>query len=114
MSFRIDGANPTKFNSLPRRKATPYGEESFARSAPARRSAPHGRCLEYFVPRSLSEFDLSAAAPELCVLPRLAGGAGGGLRGRDRMVTFEDEAGAEGAAPVPAPAPAPADVDVFM
>ncbi|KAH9632957.1 hypothetical protein HF086_003074 [Spodoptera exigua] len=88
------------FNSLPRRKSSQYGEESFQRNSAARRSAGHAeRCVEYFVPRSLSEFNLSGAAggaAELCELAALGargggGGAPGGAKPRDKMVTFEDD-----------------------
>lgn len=106
---------------MPRRKSSNYGEESFQRNTPARRSAGYAdKCVEYFVPRSLSEFNLSGAAGELYELaafsdrsrapdrpPALAptagpGGVGGGAgpgaaaagaagKARDKMVTFEDD-----------------------
>lgn len=116
VTFKIDSLNPTKFNSLPRRKSAHCGEESFARNTPARRSAGHAeRCVEYFVPRSLSAFNLSGAGDlyELAALaPRRAP--------RDKMVTFEDDRGAPPAHPAhPAPSPAPGAAklvadDVFM
>ncbi|XP_049879648.1 potassium channel subfamily K member 16-like [Pectinophora gossypiella] len=73
VSFRVDALNPTKFNSLPRRKSSSPSQDAFQRGAPARRSAGAGAgaCREYFVPRSLSEFNLSAIAMPL---QRLAGG----------------------------------------
>lgn len=65
-----------------------------------RRSAGHAdRCVEYFVPRSLSEFNLSGAAGEFTDLGlgerRREGAAsgGGGGKSRDKMVTFEDDRG---------------------
>lgn len=110
MSFKIDSSNPTKFNSLPRRKSSAYGEESFQRNTPARRSAGHAeRCVEYFVPRSLSEFNLSytgVGASELVAVGVNALGDRARAR-RDKMVTFEDEGG------VTADSRALAD-DVFM
>lgn len=117
VTFKIDSLNPTKFNSLPRRKSSHYAEDSFARNTPARRSAGHAeRCVEYFVPRSLSAFNLSGAG-ELCGASGGAGGGAGGCAGgkaRDKMVTFEDDRAAP--APLHAPPLAPkllAD-DVFM
>lgn len=114
VTFKIDSLNPTKFNSLPRRKSSHSGEESFARNTPARRSAGHAdRCVEYFVPRSLSEFNLSGAGDlhELAALgsrarlaPPAAAAASAG-KARDKMVTFEDDCSA--------PAGTGAD-DVFM
>lgn len=75
--------------------------------------------MEYFVPRSLSEFNLSGAAGDLYELAAfgsrgrlpvgqgagVAGGAGGGGKARDKMVTFEDDR--------PTPGKLLAD-DVFM
>lgn len=94
MTFKIDSTNPTKFNSLPRRKSSAYGEESFQRNTPARRSAGHAeRCVEYFVPRSLSEFNLSGAgvsASELMSVGVSTFSERARAR-RDKMVTFEDE-----------------------
>lgn len=94
----MDTLNPTKFNSLPRRKSAVFGEESFERGAPARRSAGHAaadRCLEYFVPRSLSEFNLSATGAGLVDLSVLVERAKPpertSVRNRDKMVTFEDD-----------------------
>lgn len=94
MTFKIDSSNPTKFNSLPRRKSTNYGEESFQRHTPVRRSAGHAeKCVEYFVPRSLSEFNLS----EVGDLYDLSFEKKGQEKlivkgvGRDKMVTFEDD-----------------------
>ena len=102
VTFKIDSLNPTKFNSLPRRKSAHCGEAGFARNTPARRSAGHAeRCVEYFVPRSLSAFNLSGAG-ELYELAALA-------PRRDKMVTFEDDR----TTPAPPPAPHAAD-DVFM
>lgn len=94
MSFKIDSSNPTKFNSLPRRKSTAYGEENFQRNTPARRSAGHAeRCVEYFVPRSLSEFNLSGAGVGVSELVAVGINALGdrARARRDKMVTFEDE-----------------------
>lgn len=60
-----------------------------------RRSAGHAeKCVEYFVPRSLSEFNLSEAG-DLCDLS--FGDKKGQEKvsvkepGRDKMVTFEDD-----------------------
>lgn len=93
VTFKIDSSNPTKFNSLPRRKSSAYGEESFHRNTPARRSAGHAeRCVEYFVPRSLSEFNLSGAgvsASELSV--GVSTFSERARARRDKVVTFEDE-----------------------
>ncbi|CAH2238374.1 jg18020 [Pararge aegeria aegeria] len=99
VTFKIDSSNPTKFNSLPRRKSSAYGEESFQRNTPGRRSAGHAeRCVEYFVPRSLSEFNLSGAgvgASELLSVGVSSFSERARVR-RDKMVTFEDEsAGSE-------------------
>ncbi|GBP18757.1 TWiK family of potassium channels protein 18 [Eumeta japonica] len=71
--------------ALPRRRPG-GGEEHFARQSNTRRSAPPAdRCREYFVPRSLSEFDLASAG---------AGTAAGAGRGaRDKTVTFEEGGG---------------------
>lgn len=108
MQFKVDSLHPTRFSSLPRRKSSAYGEESFQRHAPARRSAGHAgppghaeRCVEYFVPRSLSEFNLSAVGD----LYDLSSDRRATVRGaaRDKMVTFEDDR----------PAPPPQE-DVFM
>ncbi|KOB69528.1 Potassium channel subfamily K member [Operophtera brumata] len=95
VKFKVDSLNPTKFNSLPRRKSSNYGDESFQRNTPVRRSAGHTeKCVEYFVPRSLSEFNLSEVGDlydlsfrdkkgqeKVCVKGP----------GRDKMVTFEDD-----------------------
>ncbi|CAG4933872.1 unnamed protein product [Colias eurytheme] len=90
VSFKIDSTNPTKFNSLPRRKSAAYGEESFQRNTPARRSAGHAdRCVEYFVPRSLSEFNLSGAGNDFCAISSF--GEKTRRDKRDKMVTFEDD-----------------------
>lgn len=112
MTFKVDSLNPTKFNSLPRRKSAALGEESFQRGTPARRSAGHAtsdRCLEYFVPRSLSEFDLSGGGVglgDLSVLSERAKPDKASARNRDKMVTFEDDC-----APIE---PIPLQDDVFM
>lgn len=91
VSFALD-RRPSKFNSLPRRRSATC-EDAFTRHAPARRSAGAGAgaagCVEYFVPRSLSEFNLSGG--ELYSLSLSS--AGRGARGRDKMVTFEDDRG---------------------
>ncbi|XP_044763173.1 uncharacterized protein LOC123320072 [Coccinella septempunctata] len=76
-------------NSLPRKS-------NFNRNAPARRSAGAEPLVEYFVPRSISEFDLSMASED-------AATAGNFLpltvrvprrvisKQKEKMVTFEDE-----------------------
>ncbi|CAK1541428.1 unnamed protein product [Leptosia nina] len=106
VSFKIDSSNPTKFNSLPRRKSSTYAEESFQRNTPARRSAGHAdRCIEYFVPRSLSEFNLSGAgAGEFCAISTF--GEKSRRDRRDKMVTFEDDRSVETGSALPD--------DVFM
>ncbi|CAG9559458.1 unnamed protein product [Danaus chrysippus] len=110
VSFKVDSSNPTKFNSLPRRKSSSYGEESFQRNIPARRSAGQAeRCVEYFVPRSLSEFNLSGAgmkSSELVAVGVTPLGDRTRTR-RDKMVTFEDEG-------VALPENRPLADDVFM
>lgn len=92
------------YSSLPRRRAATC-EEPFPRLGPARRSAGAGAasgCVEYFVPRSLSEFNLSAGGElfSLALEDRREPRSGRSMRGgggRDKVVTFEDE-GVEGAA----------------
>lgn len=74
-----------------------------------RRSAGHAeKCVEYFVPRSLSEFNLSGMGRELYGLSfndkKSADKAPSAGRGRDKMVTFEDDR----------PAGKPLGDDVFM
>ncbi|KAL3270709.1 hypothetical protein HHI36_021237 [Cryptolaemus montrouzieri] len=76
-------------NSLPRKS-------NFNRNAPARRSAGAEPLIEYFVPRSISEFDLSITGDD-------ASTAGNFLpltvrvprrvisKQKEKMVTFEDE-----------------------
>ncbi|RVE41529.1 hypothetical protein evm_013821 [Chilo suppressalis] len=91
VTFKIDSLNPTKFNSLPRRKSSNC-DEGFQRNTPIRRSAGHAeKCVEYFVPRSLSEFNLSGVGElyELSPLEKKGGAITG--KGRDKMVTFEDD-----------------------
>lgn len=61
-----------------------------------RRSAGHAeKCIEYFVPRSLSEFNLSGMAGDLYDLSFDRGksqeGKASGGKPRDKMVTFEDD-----------------------
>lgn len=94
MTFKIDSLNPTKFNSLPRRKSSHCEESSFQRNTPVRRSAGHAeKCVEYFVPRSLSEFNLSGVGElyDLSFGDKKIEGKGQGAKGRDKMVTFEDD-----------------------
>lgn len=83
---------PPLHNSLPRKVGA-----NFRRNAPGRRSALSAAgeppLVEYFIPRSVSEFDLSVAAsgdapvegllPLTVRAPRRAG--------REKTVTFEDE-----------------------
>jgi hypothetical protein len=76
-------------NSLPRKS-------NFHRNAPARRSAGAEPLIEYFVPRSVSEFDLSMATGDTPIsanflpltvrVPRKVAN-----RQKEKMVTFEDE-----------------------
>lgn len=60
-----------------------------------RRSAGHAeKCIEYFVPRSLSEFNLSGVGElyDLSSFGEKKGQEKGqGGKGRDKMVTFEDD-----------------------
>lgn len=57
--------NTTTFNSLPRRS------NAFQRNTPARRSAgPLESHLEYFVPRSVSEFNLSGVGDIAMPMPQ--------------------------------------------
>lgn len=68
-------------NSLPRKC------NNFQRNTPARRSAVTGseNLVEYFVPRSVSEFDLSVAVGDTPVrMPPMR-------KTREKTVTFEDE-----------------------
>lgn len=83
VTFKVDSMNPTKFSSLPRRKSPRVAE--FARDDVTRQSAgTHERCVEYFVPRSLSDFNLS----RLSSSGPCNGPVGGRIR--DKVVTFED------------------------
>lgn len=60
-----------------------------------RRSAGHAeKCVEYFVPRSLSEFNLSGTGGDLYDLAPFSGKsheAKSSVKNRDKMVTFEDD-----------------------
>ncbi|KAJ8984173.1 hypothetical protein NQ317_017826 [Molorchus minor] len=78
-------------NSLPRKA-------NFQRNTPARRSAGIGAepLVEYFVPRSVSEFDLSLSSgghPHKfqLPLPHGEGPAEDAAQAKEKMVTFEDE-----------------------
>lgn len=104
---------PGKCNSLPRKRTSDYYKNSnFQRNTPMRRSSGNETLVEYFVPRSVSEFNLtglieengSFAPPQpisgvLRASGRLAGsgikpstsGGEGQCKGRDKMVTFEDD-----------------------
>ncbi|KAL1130365.1 hypothetical protein AAG570_013303 [Ranatra chinensis] len=99
----------SKHYSLPR-KREPL-KYHFDRAAPTRNSTgPHRRDppLEYFVPRSVSEFNLSVLVDPIPPLPPSAL-RGSASRSRDKMVTFEDEPGP------PRPLDkSPALEDVFM
>ncbi|RZF41193.1 hypothetical protein LSTR_LSTR011574 [Laodelphax striatellus] len=87
-----------KHYSLPRRKPTSslHGDTPFTRATPIRNSTTGARsscqqqtpAVEYFVPRSVSEFNLS-----ILVDPPLPPSAlrSSNIRSRDKMVTFEDD-----------------------
>lgn len=93
----MDALNPTKFNSLPRRKSAHFDDgSSFRRNTPVRRSAGHAdRCVEYFVPRSLSEFNLSGVGDLYDLTLGDKKGQDKCAKSRDKMVTFEDDRPAE-------------------
>lgn len=73
-------------NSLPRKS-------NFHRNTPARRSVGAEPLVEYFVPRSVSEFDLSITNDIPLLNPRMAQQQKNKLpaKSREKMVTFEDE-----------------------
>lgn len=90
-------------NSLPRKACG-----NFQRNAPTRRSAAPNMAgveplVEYFVPRSVSEFDLSVAPGDLALTPNmlpltvrvprkhLPNINSISSKQREKMVTFEDE-----------------------
>lgn len=73
-----------------------YVDDNFRRNTPARRSAGHSdKCIEYFVPRSLSEFNLSGVVGELYDLSSFTDKPKNdnkvSQKTRDKMVTFEDD-----------------------
>lgn len=85
-----------KHYSLPRRKEPFKYANNFDRSAPARNSTGGSRTqdplVEYFVPRSMSEFNLSVLVDPIPPLPPSAMRSS---RNRDKMVTFEDDQNAQ-------------------
>ncbi|KAF7267422.1 uncharacterized protein LOC143193312 [Rhynchophorus ferrugineus] len=82
-------------NSLPRKS-------NFHRNTPARRSAAGigaEPLMEYFVPRSMSEFDISIAAGDSSPVPTFLPltvraprkNTNSNAKQKEKMVTFEDE-----------------------
>ncbi|GLV36781.1 uncharacterized protein CBL_02384 [Carabus blaptoides fortunei] len=68
-------------------------QEEIAMNTPARRSVGAEPLVEYFVPRSVSEFDLSITNDIPLLNPRIAQHQKNKLavKSREKMVTFEDE-----------------------
>lgn len=99
VKFSLENNLPRKFNSLPRRKSHHEGESAFERNAPVRRSAGPGagsgadRCVEYFVPRSYSEYNLHDTTGELYNLSSFAVNKPERslAKTRDKVVTFEED-----------------------
>jgi hypothetical protein len=98
---------PGKCNSLPRKKASDYKNSNFQRNTPMRRSSGNETLVEYFVPRSISEFNLTGILNDSSTLTlnqptgvlrssnrqSKATNAieASQTRTRDKMVTFEDD-----------------------
>lgn len=84
MANSLGGGVGGAYNSLPRRSA------AFQRNTPIRRSAggPMENHVEYFVSRSMSEFNLSAGGGEND-LHMLGGGGGGGQQYQHHRQTYQ-------------------------